>query len=97
QQLTAAVIALDEAETRLAAARARHEQSLIMDPDVAVALAGGGDQSRLNALVERQAAAREEYARLSIELGSRHPRLRSARNRLDEVDRLMQAELARTR
>ena len=97
QQLAAAVTALDQADERLAATRSRHQQLLSADPSIVASLSGGGDQTRLNTLIGRQIAAREEYTRLSMRLGDRHPALATARSQMNEVGGQIQAELERIR
>lgn len=97
QQLSAAVTALDQADERLSAARSRHQQILSADPSIVASLAGESNQTRLNALIGRQIAAREEVTRLSMRLGDRHPSLSTARSQLGEVERQIQAELERIR
>lgn len=97
QQLAAAVIALGEADERLSTMRVRHSQLLSNDANAIETLAGTADQARLNLLISRRTAAREEVARLSARLGSRHPTLLSAMQQLQEVEALTRAEHARIR
>lgn len=97
QQLAAAVVALDQADERLAAIGSRHQQLLSADPSIVASLSGGGDQTRLNTLIGRQIAAREEYTRLSMRLGDRHPSLVTARSQMNEVNGQIQGELERIR
>ena len=95
QQLTAAVKALGDADARLSEMRVRNDQLLVADINTIGTIASVEDQSRLNALFERQVATKEEYARLSTQLGARHPSLQLVSGQLAEVNSLLQAEFTR--
>lgn len=95
QQLTAAVKALGEADARLSEMRVRHDQLLAANISTIATIASAEDQSRLNALFDRQVAAKQEYARLSTQLGARHPSLQLVSGQISEIDRLLQAEFVR--
>lgn len=95
QQLTAAVKALSDADARLSETRVRHDQLLAANINTIATIAGPEDQARLTALFTRQVAAKEEYARLSTQLGARHPSLQLISGQIAEIDRLLQTEFVR--
>lgn len=95
QQLTAAVKALSDANARLSEMRVRHDQLLAANINTISTIASAEDQARLTALFTRQVAAKEEYARLSTQLGARHPSLQLITGQIAEIDRLLQAEFVR--
>lgn len=97
QRLASAITTLSEVDNRLTFMRARHEQILTGDLSTVVALAETTEQARLNLLANRRIAAREELAELSTQLGSRHPALQNSRSKVQEVDALLEAELAQIR
>ncbi|BAR99248.1 hypothetical protein BV133_1655 [Blastochloris viridis] len=92
QKLTEAITALGAAQSRLARARARVEQLKSAALDTG-ALGVDSESQRLLLLRDRQTAALEELARLTAELGERHPALVGARNRANEISRRVAAEL----
>ena len=95
QQLTAAVKALGLADEKLSASSVRHDQLLAADVTTVGTLASTEDQARLTLLFNRQIAAQEAYARLQTQLGAMHPQLQLARGQVEEVDRLLEGEIAR--
>lgn len=95
QQLTAAVKALSDADARLSEMRVRHDQLLAANINTIATIASAEDQMRLTALFTRQVAAKEEYARLSTQLGARHPSLQLITGQIAEIDRLLRAEFVR--
>lgn len=97
QRLASAITTLSEADNRLTMMRARHAQILAGDLSTVVALAETTEQARLNLLANRRIAAREEFAELTMQLGSRHPALKNSRSKVQEVDALLEAEFAQIR
>lgn len=96
QSLADANAALGTARNVEARARARAEQLEASAADRGAGAIGtlgaDGETRTLVLLLERQAAAREDLARLATRLGDRHPALADARNRVDEIDRRVVGE-----
>lgn len=94
-QLADAVKALSAAQERLSASQALADKQSGSDVQTILSLANPSDHALISALLARRTAAREEIAMLSTRLGNQHPSLKSARNQAQEIDHLIDSELAR--
>ena len=96
QKLADAVNEVSAAQVRLDLATSRAAQ--LDSAGGELSMLGANDDTRsLTLLIERQNAALEDLAALSVRLGDRHPALTEARGRVEEVRRRVRLELDRIR
>ena len=96
QRLAEATTALSMAETREAQIRGRLSQLTAGSNQMSAISALGSDPEsrRLALLLEVQASARNDLEQLTGSLGEQHPSLVSARNRVNEIEKSINAAVA---